>query len=116
MRPTSALLFLPISVASLVAFTAGMGLILSALALYFRDVTHILEVVLTAWFYATPIFYGIEFVPEQYRWIFQLNPLVHLTALFREPIYYQRIPSMEGCLIGIALGLITLVVGILVFR
>jgi len=56
-------LFLPVSILLLTAFTLGFGLMLSALAIYFPDVAEMYQILLTAWMYLTPIIYPEEIIP-----------------------------------------------------
>lgn len=93
LRPV--LLVLPFAILLVAMFTLGIALILSMLAVYFTDVLDIHQLVLTAWMYLTPIIYPVEIVPEQYRWLFNLNPMYHLLELFRTPIYAGTLPSLE---------------------
>ena len=60
---------------ALTIFTLGATFFFAAANVYYRDVSHILQVVLSAWFYFTPIIYSLDFMPQQYRWLFKLNPL-----------------------------------------
>lgn len=108
--------FLPVSFLLLAAFALGLGLLLSAVAVYFVDVADMYEIALTAWMYLTPIVYPEEIVPASYRfWLFNLNPMYHLVKLFRLPLYYGQWPSPErlACAAVVALG--TLAVGWIVF-
>lgn len=114
LRPSAA--FLPISSLLLASFALGLGLLLSAIAVYFVDVADMYEIALTAWMYLTPIVYPEEIVPASYRfWLFNLNPMYHLVKLFRLPLYFGQWPSPErlACAAAVALG--TLVVGWVVF-
>ena len=59
------LLLFPIPLALLLLFCIGVGMALSALAVYFRDILHLYSVVVMAWMYMTPIFYPISALPEK---------------------------------------------------
>lgn len=58
--PHVSLLALPLLLLYVVLFSAGVGMALSALSVFFRDVCHLWGVVITAWTYATPLFYPVE--------------------------------------------------------
>lgn len=58
------LLLLPVLLIFMLLYCAGLGMMLSALAVFFRDVVHLWSVVCTAWTYATPLFYPIEMLPD----------------------------------------------------
>lgn len=100
----------------LFVFCCGMGLVLSALATYFRDIAHLHGVLILAWMYATPVFYDIAILPEHVQRIIGLNPLYHIITFFRSLILYGQIPGWEvwavcaGCSVGMFL------IGMLVFR
>ena len=66
-----------------VALTLGVGWLLAAIHVFFRDVAQILGMGLTAWFYLTPIVYPASFVPERLRPWVELNPLTGLVGLYR---------------------------------
>ena len=100
----------------LLVFCCGMALVLSALSVRFRDVTHLYSVLVMAWMYATPVFYPIEAVPESVARFIRLNPMYVFIALFRELLLYGRIPGAGMWLTGAAMALMMLGVGILVFR
>ena len=65
------------------AFAVGLGFWLSALDALYRDVRYLLSFVLQVWYFATPILYPIAAIPEQWRWVFWLNPMVPLVLGFR---------------------------------
>lgn len=67
-----------------VAFTAlGVGTLLSALAVAYRDVTHLLPFLLQIWMYVTPVVYPAGLVPERWRYLLYLNPMAGLSEGFR---------------------------------
>lgn len=109
--PTVALLFLPVAILLMAMFTLGVSLFLSALAAYFGDMLDIHQIVLSAWMYLTPIIYPVEIVPSQYRWLLNLNPMYHLLACFRAPIYAGVLPSGEQFLAAAISATVALVVG-----
>ena len=88
----------------------------SALTVYFRDLEYILGILMLAWMYLTPIFYEIETVPEEYKFIYGLNPMTSVIMAYREILYYKKIPEMSNLLQAVGLGLVFLVLGYLVFN
>lgn len=114
--PTWDILFLPLCIVYVVAFSAGLGLILSSLAVFFRDVIHLWSVVLTAWTYATPLFYPLELLPDTLQFLIQFNPMYQYITYFRDIMMYGITPTLEQNLICIAMAAISLALGILVFR
>lgn len=113
-KPTVLLFWLPLLL--LFVFSCGIGLILSALAVQFRDITHLYSVLLTAWMYFTPIFYPISVLPDAVASIVKLNPLYIYITLFRELLLYGQIPEMSMWLVGIAISGLVLCLGLWVFK
>lgn len=74
----SAVVVVPLLFAELFVFSLGVGFLLSALFVRFRDVQYIWEVVLQGAFYATPILYPLSFVPEAGAKILMLNPIAQI--------------------------------------
>lgn len=106
-----ALLFLPVPILLTAMFALGVGLVLSALAVYFADVMDIYQIVLTAWMYLTPIIYPLAIIPPQYQWLFNLNPMYHLLECFRLPIYAGTLPGLGRLTAASAVALIALIGG-----
>lgn len=89
---TSMLLFLlPVIVFIHLVFTLALGLLFSAVSVFFRDLPHALQSFFMVWFWLTPITYPSEIVPEKMRVILQLNPMHHIIALYRE-IFFHSVP------------------------
>ena len=74
-------------------FSCGLGLLLSALAVYFRDMMHLYSILTMGWMYATPLFYPITALPETLQKLMKLNPLYHYINLFRNLMMYGNIPG-----------------------
>ncbi len=93
-RPLNAtLFFLPVPILLMTLFTCGVALIFSCLNVFFRDFTHMTEVLLSMWFYLSPVLYTLDLVPPAYRGYFQWNPMYYLLATFRQPIYEGTLPA-----------------------
>jgi ABC-2 type transport system permease protein len=110
------LLFVPVAMLLLAAFALGVGLILSAMAVYFPDIVEMYQILLVAWMYLTPIIYPEEILPEVYRfWITNLNPMYHLVQIFRTPIYEGSLPAWNQLTIASTIAFSTLIIGWLLF-
>jgi ABC-type polysaccharide/polyol phosphate export permease len=105
------LLIWPVAVLFIALFALGIGLLLAAIAIDFADVLEIYQILLTMLLYLTPIFYPIEIVPESNRWLFNLNPLHHLLAVFREPVQLGRLASADTMASAGVIAVVTFVVG-----
>lgn len=114
--PTFNILLLPVLLLYLFMFSLGLSLLLSALAVFFRDITHLWSVVLTAWTYGTPLFYSLEILPSWMLPIMQLNPMYYYVNYFREIAMWGITPSITENLICLGCGLVALLLGYAVFR
>lgn len=114
--PTFNILLLPVLLIYLFMFNLGLGLLLAALSVFFRDIMHLWGVILTAWTYATPLFYSIEILPDWMIPIMQFNPMYYYVTYFREIAMWGTTPGLMENLICFGCGAAALVVGLLVFR
>jgi lipopolysaccharide transport system permease protein len=81
--PTWNLIFLPVLVILMMAIPAGIGMWLSALAIRFRDVKHAMPFVVRMLIYTAPIVYSASSIPDAYRLIYSLNPIVGVIEGYR---------------------------------
>lgn len=113
-RPS--ILFLPVPILLLMAFSLGIGLIISTWAIFFPDVSEMYQIVLAAWIYLNPIIYNEAMLPPNLRfWLERLNPMYNIVRLFRMPLYDGRLPSWEEIWPSIVISLAVLIVGWLYF-
>lgn len=110
------LLFVPIPILILTAFSLGLGLIMSTFAVYFPDVSEMYQIIMQAWMFLTPIMYPETVLPEEYRNIVTMfNPMYHLVKLFRIPLYYGRLPTTFELLTPLTISIVVLIVGWIMF-
>ncbi len=114
--PTWHLLLLPLLVLYIAIFSCGLSLLLSAAAVFFRDVMHLWSVFLTAWTYATPLFYPQEILPAWMISLERFNPMYHFVTYIRDLLLYQQTPSLSLNLACISCSLLSLAIGLFVFR
>lgn len=110
------IIFSLIPVLYVLLFCFGIGLLLASITVYFRDMFHLYSVLLTAISYLTPLFYPKEIVPEKYMFLIKLNPMVYFVDLFRDMVYYGKIPTLEEHLNCIFIIIISLFIGTTVFN
>ena len=109
-------LLLPLGVFYLALFCIGLALLLSALAVFFRDVIHLWGVFLTAWMYLTPLFYSVTILPGWMQSIMRFNPMYLYVTFIRRVLLWRMNPGLlvhAGC-IGFALA--SLALGYYVFH
>jgi ABC-type polysaccharide/polyol phosphate export permease len=109
------LLILPISMILLATFALGLGLLISTLAVFFPDVAEMYQVLLTGWWYLTPIIYPMNIVPKASQWWFQLNPMYYFVQMIRMPIHEGVFPPMYIIQRAVVIAIFTLVLGWIVF-
>lgn len=109
-------IYLPVPLLGLVLFSLGCSFFLAMANVFFRDVAHILQVILSAWFYVSPIIYSVDFIPTRYRFFFRLNPMLYLLNGFRLSIYYGLLPSLQSAAVSLGVGALGLVLGYSIFR
>jgi len=109
------LLFLPVSILLLTAFTLGFGLFISSLAVFFPDVAEMYQVLLTAWMYLTPIIYPESLISARFMPIYKINPMYWMVKMFRLPIFEGRMPTLQEFLPALAWSSGMLVIGWIYF-
>lgn len=109
-------LLLPYAFICLFIFTLGMGLILSAVSVFLRDMFYIYGILMTIWMYITPIMYDIKMISAEYQTFFKLNPLYHYINFARQIILYNEVPTPFTFAVCAGSALITLLIGVIVFR
>lgn len=111
-----ALWFLPVSLLLVAIFTLGVSLALTAVSIFFGDVREMVQAAMPAVMYLTPIIYPISIVPERFRWLIKLNPLVYIVEIVRDPIYYGILPSPMTLLVASVVSFGALAIGWMIFR
>jgi ABC-type polysaccharide/polyol phosphate export permease len=97
-------------------FAVGIGWIAASLQVYLRDTAQLLQVVMTFWFWMTPIFIFREQIPPKVRFLIDLNPLAHFVAAYRERLLSNRLPGLSEVAVLVAWSAGAFVVGGLFFR
>lgn len=100
----------------LVVFNLGMGLILSALYLMFRDLKYLYNIFTTLLMYMSAIFYSIDIYPEKVQRLFYLNPVYVYIRYFRKIILEGEIPRLSFHLLAAAYAVIVLVIGAVIYK
>jgi lipopolysaccharide transport system permease protein len=124
-RLSPAIVMLPLIVLAEMMFIAGLSLFFSTANVFYRDTQHILEILMQAWFFLTPIFYQISILPENAHvlgmtinvqlWSRRLNPMASLIASYRDVLYRGNFTGADFFLRTLVTCLLVLVAGYLVF-
>ncbi|MCR4637564.1 MAG: ABC transporter permease [Butyrivibrio sp.] len=97
-------------------FSLGLAMFFASIEVYFRDIEHILSVVMMIWMYVTPMFYSITSIPSEYLELFKLNPMLYIIGMYQQILYDKESPSLMYITRGIIAALCSLCTGIIVFK
>lgn len=91
------LYLLPILIIVQFFLVAGMTFLVSALNVFFRDLQHLMTIVMMVWFFGTPIIYPLAMVPERFQIYFKyINPMTIYSTYYRNIFYYVKFPENAG--------------------
>jgi ABC-type polysaccharide/polyol phosphate export permease len=93
--PTIFILMLPLAIILQMMFTLSLAFFLSSGSVYFRDIPQIVTAIFMIWFWATPIAYTVNLIPDRFHWIVTLNPAYYMLEIYRDALYYGKIPDMS---------------------
>jgi lipopolysaccharide transport system permease protein len=120
------LLTLPVLILITLALTLGLGLLVAAGNVYFRDIEYLLNIVLQVGFFLTPIIYSLDLVTTKagqgfkgqiFYTVLRVNPMAWIAIGFQDVIAFNRMPAhWQGLLYSAAVSLVTLVIGVVVFE
>jgi ABC-type polysaccharide/polyol phosphate export permease len=114
--PTIFILLLPLVIVLQVIFTLSLGFFLSSGAVFFRDIPQILGAVFMIWFWATPIAYTTSLIPAGYQWIVMVNPMYYLLELYRDAMFYGKLPELNILVPLLVFTVVLFITSILFFR
>ncbi len=112
---TWSIVALPVLIVITLAITLGMSLLFSALSVYYRDFSYALPFILQVWMYASPVVYSSSLVPERWRLLYGLNPLVGVIDGFRWALLGGPVP-IASLIESAVISSLMLVVGAAVFK
>jgi ABC-type polysaccharide/polyol phosphate export permease len=110
------ILLMPLLIIIQYIITLALTFILSAITVFVRDVDHFVSVFLTLGFYATPIVYQANMLPDKFQWALKINPMAQLVEAYRSILYYHQMPDFVMIGIWAVLSLVLLVVGYMIFK
>ena len=124
-RFTAWALLLPLVIFTQLLFVLGLGLMLSTANVFYRDTAMIMEVVMLAWFFVTPIFWDITILPTHrlvlgldldiHRLTYILNPMASFISTYRVILYHGARPALDFFLRTFVTSLLTLIIGYAAF-
>jgi len=112
-HPTLPLVIIPL--AYLIMFSTGLGLMLSSLNVFFRDINHMYGIVTLLWTYMTPLFYPVEIIPDRFKWVYEWNPMYYYIDYARSLILQGQVPGLFLNVVCFTTGFLVLIAGLFVF-
>ena len=112
------IIMLPYALIVEYSIALGFSLIFACVTVYLRDMEYVVNVILMAWIWATPIMYAPGPVIEQFPWletVFRINPMASTMYLFRDVLYYHQVPTTIDVVLPLIWGSVLLVVGEFIF-
>lgn len=101
----------------LLIFSLGVGLILSVVAVYFRDIEYIWDVLTQLLFYMVPILYHLSTITTPWiRTVIEINPLYSMIEMFRDCVLYGRLFDWKNLVYATVASVIVLLIGIIFFN
>ena len=96
-------------------FITGLGLFLSCLNVFMRDVVHFLSIGLMIWFWITPIFYSADMLGYPYRYLCVFNPMTYYIASYKDILFRAELPSLFNVVLSFLISTVSFFAGYIFF-
>ncbi len=93
----------------------GAGYIVAALGTYMRDIAHIIPVLGMIMMFTSTIFFPMEAIPAKWQYLFYFNPLTYPVEIFRNALFFGKMPEVAYFLIYTIAGIIIMLIGMALF-
>jgi homopolymeric O-antigen transport system permease protein len=113
--PGPGLFLLPLLVADTVMTALGVGMLIAALNVSYRDFRYIVPFMIQLWLFLTPVIYPVSLVPPRWQWLLMLNPMTGLIGGYRAALLGGPMPWV-GLAVSLVLGIGAFFMGALYFR
>lgn len=110
------IIFYPLVLLTQYLLLIAISFIVSSISVYIRDLQHLIGVALQLLFYAAPIVYSPDVIPQEYKWILTLNPMAYIINGYRDIFYYQKMPDIASLIVLIAISVGLCVIGYMIFN
>ena len=94
----------------------GISFIVSSVTVYFRDLQHFIGIALQLLFYATPIVYAPNTIPDEFQWILKFNPMTYIINGYRDIFYYKQMPDLVSMAIVLGVSIVICLIGYFIFN
>lgn len=99
------IVFIPIIIMPLIFFALGLGWFLTSMGVFIRDTGYAMQILSMVMMFLSPIFYPVSAIPETFRALLYMNPLVFVIEQFREVVIWGRMPNFFGLTVFSCLSL-----------
>ena len=113
---TKYILFYPLILVVQYLLVLAISLIVSSICVYIRDLQHFIGIFLQLLFYATPVVYSAETIPENFAWMLKIKPMTYIIDGYRNIFYNQTMPDIKALLILFVILLFVIVIGYVIFN
>lgn len=113
---TKYIIFYPIILIAQYLLLIAISFIVSSISVYIRDLQHLIGVVLQLLFYATPIVYASDSIPENFKWILYFNPMTYIINAYRDVFYNQKMIDIMPLIFLIGGSIVACIIGYLIFN
>lgn len=116
LRPNAAIVLIPFLLLVAAATGLGFGMIFSGLVVKYRDFGNVVGYAVRAWMYASPVVYSITLIPEQWRFLYELNPITGVVNGFRWALLDGPPPNFLALALSVIIAVALLFAGVFVFK
>ncbi len=108
--------FVPIILFLQILLTIGVSMLVACISVYYKDVPKLIVILGNIFFFLTPIFYPLEFIPSDYQIVALINPLAQIINIYHDLIYYKEFPGTILIIITATISFAVFIIGFLVFN
>lgn len=113
---TKYIIFYPIILMIQYFLVLGIGFIISSITVYLRDIQHFIGVLLQLLFYAAPVVYSANSIPDNFKWILKYNPMTYIINAYRDIFFNQVKPDLVGLGTIFLISITICVIGRIIFN
>jgi lipopolysaccharide transport system permease protein len=114
--PSWAWLALPLLLAHIALLGLGVGLLMSAATAKYRDLQHVLGFITQLWMYATPVIYPLSRIPEQWRWVANINPMTAVVDGSRSLLLGVGTVDAASYAVSVVVSVVLFFIGVLAYQ
>lgn len=113
---TPYILFYPLILVVQYLLILAISFIVSSITVYIRDLQHLISVALQLFFYATPIVYAANTIPEKFAWVLNINPMTYVINGYRDIFLNQTAPNVKVLMLLLVALIVACAIGYMIFH